>query len=86
MDDASCVREFERLADRLGIEIRCVADARSGLCMVRGRKILFMEKGLDAAEKLAVFVREFRGVDLGGMFVVPAIRKRLGLDDERTDW
>ncbi len=86
MDDAACVREFERLAERLGIEIRSVSEAHSGLCTVRGRKILFLEKGLDAAGALHVFVQEFRGFDLRGMFIVPAIRKHLGMEDERADW
>jgi hypothetical protein len=86
MDDAACVREFERLAERLGIEIRHVSDAGSGLCTVKGRRILFLEKGLDSAGKVAVFAREFRKIDLGGLFVVPAIRHHLGMDDERADW
>jgi hypothetical protein len=86
MDDAACVKEFERLADRLGIEIRAVSNTQSGLCTLKGRKILFLEKGLDSFGKLAVFAREFRGLDLDGMFLVPAIRKHLGLENERADW
>ncbi len=86
MDDAACVREFERLAERLGIDIRIVSDARSGLCTVKGRMILFLEKGLDSAGKLEVFAREFRKLDLGGMFIIPAIKRHLGMDDERADW
>jgi hypothetical protein len=86
MDDASCVREFEKLAERLGIEIRRITGGPSGLCMVRGRRVLFLERELDDASALAAFSREFRGLNLEGMFVVPALRKHLGRDDGASDW
>ena len=86
MDDAACVREFEKLAERLGIEVRCIAGGSSGLCTVRGRRVLFLARGLDDASTLAVFAREFRGLNLDGMFIVPALRKHLGRDDGASGW
>jgi hypothetical protein len=86
MDDASCVREFENLAERLGIEIRRIAGGPSGLCTVRGRRVLFLARDIDDASALAVFAREFRGLNLEGMFLVPALRKRLGKENESSGW
>jgi hypothetical protein len=86
MDDAACVREFEKLAGRLGIDIRRISGEPSGLCTVRGRRILFLERGLDDAEVITVFAREFRGMNFDAMFIVPALRKYLEKDDAEPDW
>jgi hypothetical protein len=81
MDDAAYVREFEKLADRLGIEIRRIAEGPSGLCKVRERRVLFLERGIGSAAECAVFAREFRGFDLEGVYLVPAIRELLETRD-----
>ncbi|MCE5251565.1 hypothetical protein LLG96_15250 [bacterium] len=86
MDDSVTVREFELLAHRLGIEIRCTADGPSGLCTLKGKKVFFIERGLDLSSRVSLFVREFKTLDLDGIFVVPLIRKLLDLHDESQDW
>jgi hypothetical protein len=86
MDDAACVREFENLAERLGIEIRRIAGGPSGLCTVRGHRVLFLDRDSDNASVLTVFAHEFRGLNMEGMFLVPALRKRLGKEHEASDW
>ena len=87
MDAAACVKEFERIAERLGIETRSVSGVPSGLCTVKGRRVLFNERELDPAGILAVYVREFRGLDMSGLFVPPAIRRMVECgDDARQDW
>ncbi|MHB9027129.1 MAG: hypothetical protein ACYC9O_00020 [Candidatus Latescibacterota bacterium] len=82
MDETLCIREFEKLAGRLGIEVRSIPGAPSGLCTVKGKRILFVDKTLDRNSVVAVFVREFRELELEGVFVVPLIRKLLEGENE----
>jgi hypothetical protein len=86
MDEAACIREFEKLAERLGIEIRYVPGIPSGLCVVKGKKVFFADRNLNRNALLEVFSREFRNLDLEGMFIVPVLRKYLGGDDGVSDW
>ena len=74
------------LAERLGIEIRYSDEGHSGLCTLRGNRVLFIDKSLDDKERIALFVHEFKTLDLVGYFVVPVIRKLLGVGDEGVDW
>lgn len=86
MDEAACIREFEKLAERLGVEIRHIPGIPSGLCTVKGKRVLFVDGNLDSGAVLAVFAREFRNLDIEGIFIVPALRKYLGMDDGISDW
>jgi hypoxanthine phosphoribosyltransferase len=87
MDEAVCIREFIKLAERLGIEIRYTVDVPSGLCMVKGKRIFFIDKTLDPPSTLSLFVREMKTLKpLEGVFVVPLLRKHLGLEDETSEW
>jgi len=78
--------EFEKLARRLDIEIRYTDSGPSGLCTIRGRRVLFIDRGLDTEAKLVVFAREFRALDLEGIYVVPAIRRLLGMEGDNDTW
>ncbi len=82
MDDSVTIREFERLARRLGIEIRYTPGGPSGLCTVKGKQVLFVDRDLEKKACVNLFVREFKTLDLEGIFVVPLIRKLLGLEGE----
>jgi len=85
MDDGVCRAECEKLARRLGIEVRYTAGGPSGLCRVKGRRVLFMDRTLDDGGKIEVFIREFKALDLEGVFLVPLIRRLLGMEyDDRT--
>lgn len=86
MDEAVYIREFENLAQRLGIEIRYLEDGPSGLCTVKGSRVMFINRALDKKAQLELFVRDFRTLDLEDYFVVPIIRKLLGLEGEKSDW
>ncbi len=81
MDERHCIREFEELAERLGIEIRCVSGSPSSLCIVKGKRVLFLDRMLDKKSTIAVFIREFREIDLEGIFLVPFLRKLLEEND-----
>ena len=78
MDDAIVIKEFDKLAHRLGMEIRYTVVGPSGLCAVKGKQILFIDRSLDSAARIDMLTREFRTLDLEGMFVVPLIRRLLG--------
>ena len=87
MDDARVLTECERLARRLGLEVRRTAGGPSGLCTVRGERALFLDRGLGDRSGIDVYVRAFRTMDLGGVFVVPVIRRLLEGDNADTeDW
>ena len=78
MDDTVILKEFEKLARRLGFEIRYTAGGPSGLCVVKGKQILFIDRSLESTARIDMLVREFKTLDLEGMFVVPLIRRLLG--------
>jgi hypothetical protein len=82
MDTVHCIREFEKLAERLGIEVRSIPGAPSGLCTVKGKRILFFDTTLDRDSILAIFIREFRELELEGVFVIPLIRNLLEGENE----
>ncbi len=86
MNETLCIQEFKKLAARFGIDIRYNSDGPSGLCTVKGKRVLFIEKNLDGRTQLDVFVRDFKTLDLEGFFVVPVIRRLLGMDGDNEDW
>ena len=85
MDSAVIVREYEQLSRRLGIEIRYTVSGPSGLCTIKGKRVLFIEKGLGMVSRADLFTHAFRDIDLSGMFVVPVIRRLLNKDDSSFD-
>ena len=82
MDDSVIIREFERLARRLGIDIRYTYGGPSGLCTVKGTRVLFIDRNTDIKSRIQLFTHEFNTLDLHGIFVVPLIRKLLRMEDE----
>ena len=77
MNDEVVVGEFKKLAERLGIELRYIEEGPSGLCTLKGKRIMFINKALDSSEQVELFVREFQDIDVEGIFVVPVIRRLL---------
>ena len=87
MDEDVCIREFIKLAERMSIEIRYTTDGPSGLCMVRGNRIFFIDKSMGPKTTLSLFVRDMKTIDtLKGVYIVPLLRKQLGLEDDTSDW
>jgi len=86
MEDTIVIREFGNLARRLGINIRYTNEGPSGLCTIKDKKVLFIDKTLDKRNKIEVFTREFKTLDIEGVFVVPVIRRLLELNDEANGW
>ena len=85
MNESVCIREFETLAAKLDLEVRYINEGPSGLCTIRSRRVMFIDKTLDNREKLDLFVRDFKTLDLEGFFVVPVIRELLGIESENFD-
>ena len=86
MEEIVIIAEFEKLAKRIGVEIRYLDGGPSGLCTVKGKRVMFIDRILDKKSQLELFVRDFKTLDLEDYFIVPVIRKLLGLDSEQSDW
>ncbi len=86
MDDDLCIEEFEKLAKRLGISMRYTSGGPSGLCTVKGEQVLFIDRMIDKRSKCNVFIHEFKTLDLDGVFIVPVIRRQLGLENNGNCW
>ena len=81
MDTENCLREFEKLAQRLGIEIRKSENVPSGFCVIKGAKVLFIDSSIDKSGQTQIFIDSFKKLDLDGVFVIPALRQLLGMED-----
>ena len=80
--------ELKNLAEKLDIEVReqnfrtTGIKVKSGLCLVRGRRIFVMNKHNNIRKKVAVLAACLREFDHDQEFVVPAIRELLAIDPE----
>ena len=86
MNDAVIIAECEKLAQRLGIKIRDTEGGPCGLCTVKGERVFFFDKTLGQKEQIELFAREFKTLDLEGIFVVPVIRNLMDKDNEIAEW
>jgi hypothetical protein len=86
MNVKECLQEFENLAEKLDIEVRKTDGAPSGHCKIKGQTILYIDSSSKDNEKLEHFINLFKTVDLNGIFVVPAIRMLLGMENEKNGW
>lgn len=81
MESAAALSELERLAERLGIEVRREPlPVPGGLCRVGGRQALFVDSALGPAEQVQVMVEALRGTDLSRVYVRPALRQLLEVE------
>jgi len=89
LDDGTLLDELEKLAERLGIDIRYgkigVEESRrmGGLCRVHGRYVLIMHSGLSKKDKIAVILKTLKGFEIGDIYVKPLIRELLNPPGER---
>ena len=85
MNNGLIIREFEALAERLGIHLRTTASGPSGMCRVKGKLVFFFERGLSSDERVNLFIREFSRLDLDAVYVVPLIRELIDMKPD-SDW
>jgi hypothetical protein len=83
--------ELKELAQRVGIRVREEVllrevgyHPRSGSCRLRGEDVLFVDRSLPAAERVAVLADELRRRNLEGIYVSPVLRRFLGEGREGT--
>ena len=79
------VEELVRVARELGFEVReeeLLRDVgyrpRSGVCRVREREVILLERSLPPAERLEVLCNVLADRDLEQVFLSPALRAILG--------
>lgn len=80
-DEALC-EELKELATRLGVEVREEPLLRevgyhvhSGSCRVHDRRLIIMERGLSASERIDVLVQGLVGQDFETHYLSPALRQ-----------
>lgn len=79
MDHAHLLQELESVATELSVEIRRedLEGSRSGLCRLRGRTCILLDRRLSVPERVAVLAHSLAGLDLGDVFLRPAVRELL---------
>ena len=80
MDDRALLKYLEELVDRLGILIRHERFesendfSAGGLCRIKGRQVLILNRGASMHEKVRALRRALVKFDLGGLYIKPALR------------
>ena len=88
MDPHNLYRLLTDAAQRIGLSIRyehfTAADLnpKSALCRIKGERVLIMDASIDIHERICVLTRCLRGMDLEGIYLVPALRSLLRPPDE----
>ena len=83
MDPEKIYEHLEEIAAKAGISIRYEAltgsqyGVRSGLCRIKGKNIYIMDTSQDIPERIAALSKCLAGIDLEGIYVVPAVRELL---------
>jgi hypothetical protein len=80
MDTNSALQELEALAEKLGVDViydRFTGDAAGsgGLCKVRGRWRVIIERRCSAGERLPILAKALAGFDLEQHFLSPSLRQ-----------
>jgi hypothetical protein len=78
------VDELAEVAERLGIEVRREKllrevgyRTRSGACRLREKNLIIIDREMEPAEQIEVFVEALRSRDLEELYLSPAARRLL---------
>jgi hypothetical protein len=76
------LHELERLARRMGVEVRFEAfDARAtrrgGLCTLRGAPLVLVDAHATTLDKVAVLCAALARFDVEAMYIPPMLRSRM---------
>jgi len=87
MDDDTTLSQLEELADKLGIPIRYekIEDElrnAGGLCRIEDKYVMIIPIQATVKEKLQLMIRGLRRFDLESIYVKPAIRKLLQIEEQ----
>lgn len=83
MDETAALGHLEALAHGLGIDIRYevmegeTAFSSGGLCRLKGKQVIIMNKRAEKREKIQTLARALRRFELGHIYVRPAVRDLL---------
>lgn len=80
MDSEAVLAELLDLAEKLGIEVRreLLGGEGGGLCLLRGRKVLFVDTGADLVEQVGKTAAALSDVDgIAECYVRPEVRELL---------
>jgi len=86
MDDLVALRQLEELADKLDIPVRYekIEDKlrdTGGLCRIEDKYVMIIPSQATVKEKLQIMIRGLRRFDLGNIYVRPAIRQLLQIEE-----
>lgn len=85
MDDTALLALLLDLVQRLGFEVRRTPlnpgdqehTARSGACVLRGRRLILLDRDAPPGDQVSALTEALRAENLDGIFVPPAVRRRL---------
>ena len=76
MDDEALLWELERVARRLGIEVRYEdCEGRGGMGLLRGRRVIFVDERRPPVGRAEVIASCLAQLDLEGLFIPPRVRE-----------
>ncbi|MBI5844531.1 MAG: hypothetical protein HZB23_07685 [Deltaproteobacteria bacterium] len=80
MNKTAILTELKNLAEKLGIGVvervllKSPVHVRSGLCVVRGKTRIILERKLAESEKIAIMAESLAKMNLDDVYVMPHIR------------
>jgi hypothetical protein len=84
MEETRLLQELEEIAERLSIAVRyddfigMDFKVKGGLCKLRGRNFIIMDRRAPIGERIDLLVRVLRRFDLSSVFLRPYIRSIIG--------
>ena len=86
MDSEQLYQELKEIAEKLGITVSeqnlktSGIKVKSGLCVVRGKKLLVIDKTKSVHRKIDIIADELEKQPLESVYLIPAVRELLSKD------
>ncbi len=78
MDPELLAERQKETAESQGIEVRAgPTDSEGAVVTLRGRRVIFVPEGALATKKAAIIAEAMAPLDLGGVFLLPAVREAI---------
>lgn len=91
MEENRLLQELEEIAEKLSIAVRyddlmgMDFKVKGGLCKLRGRNVIIMDRRMPHGERIDLLVRALRQFDLSSVSMRPYIRLIIGDDSGSED-
>ena len=91
MDENVLLGHLEALAHTLGVKLRYenmegeTAFPKGGLCRIRDKHFIIMNKGATTTEKVETLAGAFRRFDLSRVYLRPALRALLEVNTDKKE-